>query len=419
MFRMKAPQIQAPQNYQMGQIDPLGSVAKGMQMGRAMQQQPQILPRRPQRTAPEVGIAMQKFMASGGADQDAAQVLAMNSPEMFQKAQLQLKNQQAAQEQRGMNRASKKQEFARQLVEDAARAGDLATAKQYFAEQMTSSPFAQQLFTDEERAKAIELFGEDDYAIGQKMVGGKGAAGTTQKFVKYDENGKIIEEADFNVRNGRLYNAITDQLVTDPSWKSAGVGSVYRTDAKLRETQGTEDIKARQKALDETASLISPMESKIALYDEALLKVGEGAGTGYWEGFLPSVKASTKSFEAVRNKLALNELSLVSMGALSEKEMEVLQETAIPDIGDPDELTEWLTTRKRAEQKALMGLYKAYQLIADGKKTAAEINAEAIEAKKAALENSIKYPTEDSVVDAVISGDISKEEGDRILEERF
>lgn len=86
------------------------------------------------------------------------------------------------------------------------------------------------------------------------------------------------------------------------------------------------------------------------LYDEAIQAVEDGATTEWWSQYIPSMKASSAELDRVRNQLALNQLSLVSMGALSEKELQVLQQTAIPSMPAEDQ-KEWLRQKRDATIK--------------------------------------------------------------------
>jgi len=106
-------------------------------------------------------------------------------------------------------------------------------------------------------------------------------------------------------------------------------------------------------------------QQQMTNYDEAISAIDSGANTSRLSQLFPTMRAATARLEQVGNKMALNILSGVSMGALSEKELEMLQATALPKMPAAD-LKIWLQDRKIAEQKYADLLLEASQAYAGG-----------------------------------------------------
>jgi len=90
----------------------------------------------------------------------------------------------------------------------------------------------------------------------------------------------------------------------------------------------------------------------VALRDAASL-VEQGAATSQLEEFLTPLNQATNFLKTVTGQLTLNQLSQVTMGALSEKELELLQATAAPSGFNKTEIINWYRDKANATEKAL------------------------------------------------------------------
>lgn len=102
----------------------------------------------------------------------------------------------------------------------------------------------------------------------------------------------------------------------------------------------------------QTFERIGPLRSNIANLDRAIeLVKEEGANTGVIARRLPNWNASTIELENLRNQLGLDVVGSVTFGALSESELELALNTALPtDLGEP-ELADWLRRKRDAQGK--------------------------------------------------------------------
>ncbi|MGY8962550.1 MAG: hypothetical protein ACKVKT_03230 [Rhodospirillales bacterium] len=86
--------------------------------------------------------------------------------------------------------------------------------------------------------------------------------------------------------------------------------------------------------------------------DQAIAALDAGAETGsIWANFTPTFREATVLLDQVRATLGLDVVSAVSFGALSEKELEVAMDTALPDKLDEPALRTWIINRKAAQAK--------------------------------------------------------------------
>ncbi len=143
-----------------------------------------------------------------------------------------------------------------------------------------------------------------------------------------------------------------------------GESAAQMQDRKAAALKVEQQNKINIKNADEVMTAYIGSQAQIANYDEAIEAIDADASTSRAASLFPTMRAATAKLEAVGNRMALNILSTVSMGALSEKEMEVLQQTAMPKM-PPEDLKIWLLERKAAEQKyadLLLEASRAYQM---------------------------------------------------------
>jgi len=102
----------------------------------------------------------------------------------------------------------------------------------------------------------------------------------------------------------------------------------------------------------------SKIQQNLANYQIALdaLDAGEDgiALTGRLAKFVPNITAAAQSIETAKSKLGLDIIGSVTFGALSEGELKLAMDTALPsDQLSPTELRKWITDRVDAQRKAL------------------------------------------------------------------
>jgi len=98
---------------------------------------------------------------------------------------------------------------------------------------------------------------------------------------------------------------------------------------------------------------IGTNRAMISSLREAARLVEQGAATTKLEGFLKPLDQATSFLKQITGQLTLDQLSQVTMGALSEKELELLQDTAAPSGVDKPAIIKWYRDKAAATEKAL------------------------------------------------------------------
>ncbi len=102
---------------------------------------------------------------------------------------------------------------------------------------------------------------------------------------------------------------------------------------------------------------LAPIRKNISNLRRGVVLLDEGAGTGFFEKHIPSIKASTVELKNLQGQLGLDIVGDVTFGSLSESELAFALDTAIPEGLDEPELKQWLLRKANAQQK----LYDAYE----------------------------------------------------------
>lgn len=106
----------------------------------------------------------------------------------------------------------------------------------------------------------------------------------------------------------------------------------------------------------EDASLVQSNLTNIA---DAIRAIDEGAQSGIVYNMLPNITVSSATLQNAMNRMGLDVVGSVTFGALSEGEMRLALETAVPQSLGPEELREWLVRKQEAQTKALEALRNA------------------------------------------------------------
>lgn len=110
---------------------------------------------------------------------------------------------------------------------------------------------------------------------------------------------------------------------------------------------GTGTAKIADKALDQTEKL----RSNNLKLKKVIAEVGEGAETGPIANRLPSFRAATRRLIQIKNELGLDVIGSVTFGALSEGEMNLAMDTALPTGLQGPELVKWAQDKINAQEK--------------------------------------------------------------------
>lgn len=113
-------------------------------------------------------------------------------------------------------------------------------------------------------------------------------------------------------------------------------------------------VKEREQAVviaNEAAAGLAKTTANIANLKEALRLSNNGANTGVIARYLPNVKAASVELANLRNTLGLDVVGGTTFGALSESELALALDTALPVGLDDPQLAVWLQRKIDAQEK--------------------------------------------------------------------
>ncbi len=108
---------------------------------------------------------------------------------------------------------------------------------------------------------------------------------------------------------------------------------------------------SRAKLIDKGFEKIVKIDSAISNIDRAIVVLKSGAGVGAIERFLPSFKAASVELDNIQKSMALDVIGAVTFGALSQGELNLAKEVALPTGLDTPQLIQHLNDRKIAQEK--------------------------------------------------------------------
>ena len=118
---------------------------------------------------------------------------------------------------------------------------------------------------------------------------------------------------------------------------------------------GTEMVNRAFQAFDQ----LQNVNSSISTIDQAIAAIDAGAQSGIIYNMLPDVTQASASLRNAMNRMGLDVISSITFGALSEAEMNLAMETAVPRDLAPAELRAWLEERRSVQVKAAEALRNA------------------------------------------------------------
>lgn len=140
--------------------------------------------------------------------------------------------------------------------------------------------------------------------------------------------------------------------LTGPARREAIVAAAsFGVDEQGKRSGARRGAEIGQKKAEEAFEALGKTRTNIANIDQAIAALDKGANTGAIASRLPSVKAASVELQNVRNKLGLDVVGSVTFGALSEGELNLALDTALPTGLNEKELRKWLVNKKTAQSK--------------------------------------------------------------------
>lgn len=138
-----------------------------------------------------------------------------------------------------------------------------------------------------------------------------------------------------------------------------------KSEISVQETEGKESVKLRVKAADEAASQALEAEAGLPVYDQMIAEIDAGAQTSALAQYFPTVQDATRRFEQGARQLGLGVISATTFGALSETELKVAMETAVPKLSPPA-MRKWLEDKRNAQAKLAQQMHEYAQHLEEG-----------------------------------------------------
>tara|TARA_Y100001973_G_scaffold106582_1_gene185496 strand:+ start:8916 stop:10061 length:1146 start_codon:yes stop_codon:yes gene_type:complete len=172
--------------------------------------------------------------------------------------------------------------------------------------------------------------------------------------------------------NGQQYVIVTDPNTQTTRRVDVVGGKVETGDDKMNREIRKGLLEDAAKVSRESFDQLKTVRSQIGNFDTAIKALDQGAQSGPFQQMLPSIQQSTIELENAAQRLGLDVISATTFGALSEGELRLAMNTAVPLNLEPKALKKWLQDKKKAQQKLGSELYKMATTLGKGKTTIAE-----------------------------------------------
>jgi hypothetical protein len=160
---------------------------------------------------------------------------------------------------------------------------------------------------------------------------------------------------------------------------------------------------SRAKMIDAGFEQITKINRGIGNIDRAAELINSGAGVGAIEKFFPSFKAASVELDNVQKSMALDVIGSVTFGALSQGELNLAKEVALPIGLDAPQLIEHLKQRKEAQIKLRDYFQDQIQFLDQGGTVAGFLRSKENEnAQQPAKTSQADQPQANSIQDAGI-----------------
>jgi hypothetical protein len=222
----------------------------------------------------------------------------------------------------------------------------------------TVTPFAQEIanqwetLDDKGRAGAIkDLTQVNNTALDRNQRRAEAGVGGSDKV----QSSKVTPDGTTIVvmKNGttKVISALGEELKgqsrADAIKASEEFGAT--TQGTRAQARGVGELTAKQ--VGQAFAEVGKIKRNIGNIDEAIAAIDAGANTGVIASKLPNINAASIQLANVRNQLGLDVIGSVTFGALSEGELNLALDTALPSTLAPKDLRVYLQNKKTAQTK--------------------------------------------------------------------
>ena len=242
-------------------------------------------------------------------------------------------------------------------------------AQKYIMDYMMAKPAASPIAGLEARAAAAGLQpGTPEYQQFM-LTGGKAVAGDGDK---YGLTPQIVSDADGNLRLVQLSDKggfkvieLPEGFKLEKGLDKVDMGTHFQMFDIAGEPVGPPipknvaeaagEAAAGQQAIDlsgEAFKSYGNITKANSTISEAISALDAGARSGAIDKYLPNVTEASARLETAMNEMGLDVIAAVTFGALSEKELRLAMETAVPRNLDEPALRAWLIRKREANEKS-------------------------------------------------------------------
>jgi hypothetical protein len=125
----------------------------------------------------------------------------------------------------------------------------------------------------------------------------------------------------------------------------------FGADVQERRAQGRGIGELSAKQVGQAFAEVGRIKKNLGNIDEAIAAIDAGASTGVIASKLPNITAASIQLANVRQQLGLDVIGSVTFGALSEGELNLALDTALPTTLQPKDLKVYLVNKKNAQTK--------------------------------------------------------------------
>ena len=169
---------------------------------------------------------------------------------------------------------------------------------------------------------------------------------------KYSGKTEILENGDIITVNNKGEQELNGEVATPEEIRAAvAAGQLQGSDDQGERAAKRAATTAATKRSENAFTAVENIRTDIRTIDEALAEIDSGADSGPISRYFPSIKAASVKLDNLQGRLGLNVLKTTTFGALSASELDFALSTALPTGLQPEELREWLTKKRDAQNK--------------------------------------------------------------------
>jgi hypothetical protein len=144
---------------------------------------------------------------------------------------------------------------------------------------------------------------------------------------------------------------VDDQRQADRAGGRRRAALEAEDELKAKVESGVVNAKEAAKASVKAFERLEPINANIRTMRAAIGELRAGAKTGAIEGRLPSIRSASVKLDNLQQRLGLDIIQNTTFGALSEGELKLALDTALPKGLNEQQLIQWLEQKASAQEK--------------------------------------------------------------------